>query len=146
VWRLVRLTACTLALPRPGVHTHLDTYTYPPACYQVSRKHLLEHVVPTVVSLKACLERAHSPLLRDVMGYLAELIKAHKEEVKEALSADPQVFHEVEYDLQQFEKANVSGVVVWTYMYVRMYACMYVCYVCIYVLLHKRERTCVYIM
>lgn len=36
---------------------------------QVSRKHLLEHVVPTLVSLKACLERAHSPLLKDVMEY-----------------------------------------------------------------------------
>lgn len=38
-------------------------------CVQVSRKHLLEHVVPTLVSLKACLERAHSPLVRDVMEY-----------------------------------------------------------------------------
>lgn len=44
-------------------------YSRSGACVQVSRKHLLEHVVPTLVSLKACLERAHSPLVRDVMEY-----------------------------------------------------------------------------
>ena len=71
---------------------------------KVSRKHLLEHVVPELVSLKACLERAHSPLIRDVMEYFLELMKSHKEEVKDALSANPTLFHEIEFDLQQFEK------------------------------------------
>jgi hypothetical protein len=71
---------------------------------KVSRKHLLEHVVPELVSLKACLERAHSPLLKDVMEYLMDLMRAHKEEVKDALSASPTLFHEIEYDLQQFER------------------------------------------
>ncbi|GAB5032194.1 condensin-2 complex subunit d3 [Nannochloropsis oceanica] len=71
---------------------------------KVSRKHLLEHVVPELVSLKACLERAHSPLIRNVMEYFLELMRHNKEEVKDALSANPTLFHEIEFDLQQFEK------------------------------------------
>lgn len=35
---------------------------------------------------------------------LQELMKASREEVKEALSSDPTLFHEVDYDLQQYEK------------------------------------------
>lgn len=71
---------------------------------KVSRKHLLEHVVPELVSLKACLERAHSPLIRNVMEYFLELMRHSKEEVKDALSTNPTLFHEIEFDLQQFEK------------------------------------------
>merc|ERR1719392_438660 len=36
---------------------------------KVSRKHLMERVIPTLVTLKECLEKAHSPLIRDVMEY-----------------------------------------------------------------------------
>lgn len=31
-------------------------------------------------------------------------MKASREEVKEALSSDPTLFHEIDYDLQQYEK------------------------------------------
>jgi len=64
----------------------------------------MEHVVPTLVSLKCCLERAHSSLLREVMDYFSELMKANKEEVRDAMGSDPTLFHEIEYDLQQYEK------------------------------------------
>jgi hypothetical protein len=44
----------------------------------MSRRHLMEHVVPIVASLKHVLEAAHSPLLRELMGYLRELLRSFK--------------------------------------------------------------------
>ena len=71
---------------------------------KVSRKHLMERVIPTLVTLKECLEKAHSPLIRDVMEYFIDLFRTYKEEVKEVLSSDPTLFHEIEYDLSLYEK------------------------------------------
>lgn len=42
---------------------------------QVALKHLMEKVVPILTALKHVLERAHSPLLRELMFYFGELFR-----------------------------------------------------------------------
>lgn len=42
---------------------------------QVALKHLMEKVVPILTALKHVLERAHSPLLREMMFYFGELFR-----------------------------------------------------------------------
>ncbi len=42
---------------------------------QVALKHLMEKVVPILTALKHVLERAHSPLLREIMFYFRELFR-----------------------------------------------------------------------
>lgn len=69
----------------------------------LSRKHLIEHVVPVVVSLKHVLEVGRSPLLRELMVYLRELFRAFKDEVKETLASNSTLAAEIEFDLKQFE-------------------------------------------
>lgn len=46
--------------------------------WQMSRKQLMEHVVPIVLSLKRTLEAKHSPLLRHCMAFLAELARTNR--------------------------------------------------------------------
>lgn len=43
-----------------------------------SKKQLMEHVVPIVLELKANLEQIRSPLLKDLMGYLTDLLKTYR--------------------------------------------------------------------
>lgn len=72
---------------------------------KMSRKQLMEHVVPIVLQLKKCLENSYSPLLGDLMAFLAELARAHRSEVRAVLAVvDPVLGKEVEYDLKQFDK------------------------------------------
>ena len=42
---------------------------------KVALKHLMETVVPVLTALKHVLERAHSPLLRELMFYFGELFR-----------------------------------------------------------------------
>ena len=42
---------------------------------KVALKHLMETVVPVLTALKHVLEKAHSPLLRELMFYLGELFR-----------------------------------------------------------------------
>jgi hypothetical protein len=42
----------------------------------------MEHVVPIVLGLKRALEERHSPLLRDLMAFLAELAKCYRYRIK----------------------------------------------------------------
>lgn len=88
---------------------------------------LVEHIIPVVIELKNVLEKRHSPLLRYVMLYLKDLMSDYKEEVNgtfvclvsvvqwhsnggslsvcvDILVADPQLAHEVEYDLRRFDE------------------------------------------
>jgi hypothetical protein len=70
----------------------------------MSRKHLMEHVVPVLISLKHVLEKGNSPLQRELMGYFRELLRQYKAEVKEVLAAEPTLACEIEYDLKQWER------------------------------------------
>ena len=70
---------------------------------QVVRRNVIENIVPTVISLKHMLEKKRSPLLKNLMEYLRELMKDYKTEVKDILAADKQLAEEIEFDLRTFE-------------------------------------------
>jgi adenosine deaminase len=45
------------------------------------KKNVLENIVPIVIELKRYLEKRRSPLLKNVMEYLKEMLKDYKEEI-----------------------------------------------------------------
>ena len=71
---------------------------------KVSRQHMIEQVLPVVCSLKHTLESLRSPLQRPLMEYLVYLVKGNKVEVAQALSSDPTLKAEIDYDLKMFER------------------------------------------
>ncbi|XP_076344114.1 condensin-2 complex subunit D3-like [Tachypleus tridentatus] len=71
---------------------------------QVVKRNVIENVVPIVIGLKHRLEENKSPLLKDLMLFLRELMKDYKSEVKEIMSADKQLANEIEFDLRRFEQ------------------------------------------
>jgi condensin-2 complex subunit D3 len=62
---------------------------------------MMEIVLPILCNLKAKLQASHSPLLKDLMGYLLEIFRNYKTEVKEFLANDPTLLQEIEYDARQ---------------------------------------------
>ena len=71
---------------------------------KISRKHLMEIVVPILCSLKVQLETSHSPLLKHLMKYLGYIFRTYKSEVQEHLANQPVLLQELEYDMKQYEK------------------------------------------
>ena len=71
---------------------------------KISRKQLVEMVLPILCNLKTTLEESCSPLLKDLMQYLVVIFRAYKVEVKEFLASDPTLLQEIEYDARQFKK------------------------------------------
>jgi len=71
---------------------------------KLSRKHLIEIVMPILVNLKALLQKRCSPLLKDLMQYMVTVYDMYKVEVKDVLSNDPSLLQEIEYDARQFKK------------------------------------------
>src|SRR3546814_14506842 len=67
---------------------------------KVSRQHLAEQLLPTVLSLKHTLEGCKSSLQRDLMSYLAYVNHNYKEEMSQVLSSDPVLKQEIEYDMK----------------------------------------------
>ncbi|GLE01671.1 hypothetical protein PINS_up022522 [Pythium insidiosum] len=70
---------------------------------KMSKKNFLENIVPVLIGLKHKLESKRSPLMRYLLHYIRELFKLYGQEVRDILSADPQMAMEVEYDLRQYE-------------------------------------------
>ena len=75
---------------------------------KISRKHLIEIVLPIVCQLKSKLQMSCSPLLKDLQMYLLDIFRRYKKEVREFLANDPQLLQEMEYDARQFA-AGVSA-------------------------------------
>jgi condensin-2 complex subunit D3 len=73
---------------------------------KISRKQLVEMVLPILCNLKTTLQESCSPLLKDLMQYLVVIFRAYKVEVKEFLASDPTLLQEIEYDARQFKKAQ----------------------------------------
>jgi condensin-2 complex subunit D3 len=73
---------------------------------KISRKHLIETVVPILCNLKTVLQESRSCLLKDLMRYLVEIFRLYKVEIKELLASDPTLLQELEYDTRQFEKSR----------------------------------------
>jgi len=73
---------------------------------KISRKHLMEIVVPILCSLKVQLETNHSPLLKHLMKYLGYIFRTYKSEVQEHLANQPTLLQELEYDMKQYDRAE----------------------------------------
>ncbi|XP_065903031.1 condensin-2 complex subunit D3-L-like isoform X3 [Dysidea avara] len=71
---------------------------------QIVKKNVIENIVPIVVSIKHMFEKAHSPLLKDLMLYLKELMKDYRTDVADILAGDKQLAEEIEFDLRRFEE------------------------------------------
>lgn len=71
---------------------------------KISRKHLMEIVIPILCNLKTVLEGSHSPLLKNLMQYLGKIFRSYRSEVQEHLANDPTLLQELEYDTRQYEK------------------------------------------
>ena len=75
---------------------------------KISRKQLIEIVLPIVCRLKSILQRSCSPLLKDLMRFMSETFRAYKTEVREFLANDPNLLQEVEYDAKH-SRSNTHG-------------------------------------
>jgi len=71
---------------------------------KISRKHLMEIVIPILCNLKTVLEGSRSPLLKHLMRYLGKIFRSYKSEVQEHLANDPILLQELGYDMRQYEK------------------------------------------
>ncbi|XP_039287669.1 condensin-2 complex subunit D3 [Nilaparvata lugens] len=67
---------------------------------QVVKKNVIEHTVPIIIKLKHKLKQLKSPLVKDLMAYLKELMKDYKTEINEILAADKELAAEVAFDLE----------------------------------------------
>jgi condensin-2 complex subunit D3 len=71
---------------------------------KISRKQMIEIIVPILCNLKALLQKNCSPLLKDLMAYLVDVYCTCKKEVQEVLMNDPTLLQEIEYDARQQKK------------------------------------------
>ena len=76
---------------------------------RISRKHLIEIVLPILCNLKGILQSSCSPLLKELMRYLTEIYRSFKTEVTEFLANDPTLLQEIEYDARQFQKSQLKA-------------------------------------
>jgi hypothetical protein len=70
---------------------------------KVSKKHMVDIVVPILVQLKIMLEKNKSPLLRQLMVLLVDVMKQYKKEVRDTLAYDPVLLNELDFDTRAFE-------------------------------------------
>jgi condensin-2 complex subunit D3 len=73
---------------------------------KISRKQMIEIIVPILGNLKSQLQRTCSPLLKDLMAYLVDVYSTCKNEVQEVLMNDPTLLQELEYDSRQLKKSQ----------------------------------------
>ena len=72
----------------------------------VSRKHLVESVLPILCNLKLVLQKHCSPLLKDLMAFIVDMFKMYKAEMKEFLANDASLLQEIEYDAKRHSKQH----------------------------------------
>lgn len=65
---------------------------------QVVKRTTIERMVPIFIEVRAYLAKQHSPLLKLVMDYLANLVKEMPEEMSEVLENNPQLATELAYE------------------------------------------------
>ncbi len=71
---------------------------------KISRKHMIETVVPILCNLKGILEKSRSPLLKHLMAYMVCIFRQFKQEINEVLASNITLLQEIQYDTRQFEK------------------------------------------
>lgn len=70
----------------------------------ISKKHLVEILLPTLCNLKTLLQKHKSPLFKDVMVCLLDVFQRHKNEAKECLANEPTTLQELEFDARLSKK------------------------------------------
>jgi len=77
---------------------------------QVVKRTTIERIVPIFIDLKTLLAKHHSPLLKNVMDYLSDLIKDMPDEMAEVLENNKQLAMELAYEtrLSRAIQANKS--------------------------------------
>jgi hypothetical protein len=71
---------------------------------KISRKNVMENIVPVLSSLKHVLESKKSPLLGDLMGYFKYIFANYRDDLQHVLANDPQLAREIEYDLRKWDE------------------------------------------
>ncbi len=74
---------------------------------KISRKQLVETVLPILSTLKTTLEKSHSPLLKNLMRYLVCIFSQFKKEVNDTLASDQTLLQEIKYDMRR--QSQVHG-------------------------------------
>lgn len=75
----------------------------------ISKKYLVEILLPTLCNLKAFLQKHKSPLFKEVMGCLLDVFLRYKDEARECLANEPTTLQELEFDARRLKK-NMSFV------------------------------------
>ena len=73
---------------------------------KISRKHLIEIILPILCRLKAVLQKSCSGLLKDLMLFFVNFYFQNKSEVEEFLANDPILLEEIKYDAKHFRKSR----------------------------------------
>lgn len=68
---------------------------------KIARKNLVENVVPVMIALKADMEKLRSPLVRNLMQCLKEVVAQYKAETADLFAADPRLASEIEFDMRR---------------------------------------------
>jgi condensin-2 complex subunit D3 len=73
---------------------------------QISRKIAVENTIPIVIRLKHLLESRHSPLLRNLMLFLRDLVRDFRVEMDDVTAGDRQLARELEFDLRRLKETE----------------------------------------
>eukprot|EP01147_Barroeca_monosierra_P005440 gene5440-7156_t len=73
---------------------------------KISKKNLVQNIMPIVIQLKNFLDLSQSPLQKNIMIYLREVTHDHRDDVEELLSGNEQLAREIKFDLERFNKEN----------------------------------------
>lgn len=65
---------------------------------KISSKHLIESMFPILCSMKLVLEQNKSPLLKDLMEYLVQIYRQHKQLVSDVLVTNQTLLQEISYE------------------------------------------------
>jgi condensin-2 complex subunit D3 len=71
---------------------------------QIVKKNVIENFIPIVIAAKHLFEKERSPLLRDLLLCLKEMMTDFRSEITEILAVDKQLAEEIEFDLKRVEE------------------------------------------
>lgn len=76
---------------------------------KIVKKNTVENILPIAVALKRMLEERRSPLSRELMCFVRELVRDYKSEIADMLAADRTLAAEIEYDIRTLEAAESAS-------------------------------------
>lgn len=76
---------------------------------QIVKRNVMQNVIPTLAALKAVMDKAHSPLLGNLMACLAQIMNDYRSEIDDIFMSNRQLARELEYDLRLAESKKPSS-------------------------------------